>query len=167
MRGGARRPRPLALALHCGDSPACALRTGQARAGRRCLSHGGGGDQSLDGTRVTTPHNTQVKSLLLERAPGESRISLWKPEASWTPHLHLRQDEEGASSTSPPACPELVPYRPHPLYLQPHVRRGRQAHFPDEDSELSSQVRQLASGRGWPGTLHPGHATGNTGRIPW
>ena len=116
MRGGARRPRPLALALHCGDSPACALRTGQARAGRRCLSHGGGGDQSLDGTRVTTPHNTQVKSLLLERASGESRISLWKPEASWTPHLHLRQDEEGASSTSPPVWPELVPYRPHPLY---------------------------------------------------
>ena len=131
------------------------VRSGLGRRGpsRRRVSQGGGGRQSVDGTRVTTPRNTQVKSLLLERAPGESPISsLWKPEGSWTPQSHLRQDEEAASSTSPPACPELVPYRPHPLYLQPHVRKGCHAHFPDEDSELSSQVRQLASGRGWPGT---------------
>ena len=32
------------------------------------MSQGGGGRQSLDGTRVTTLRNTQVKSLLLERA---------------------------------------------------------------------------------------------------
>ena len=32
VRGGARRPRPLAPALQGGDFPACALRAGQARA---------------------------------------------------------------------------------------------------------------------------------------